>query len=98
VDCVNLVTGLGQEFLIKRLDFLVVDFLHASKNPADKVVMVMIRRFIYQLSVADVGYQDQALFGQKIQGTVNSGLGQARQVSMHMLVNLGRGEVATCLI
>jgi phage-related holin len=63
VDCVDLVTGVCQEFFIKRLDFLVVNFLHATTKPADEVVMVMVSHLVDQLPVANMGNQYQTLFG-----------------------------------
>jgi hypothetical protein len=98
MDGIDLIASPSQEVFIKGFDFLVINLLHAATNPANEVMVVMVSYLIYQLPMTNMGHQHQTLLSQEVQGAVDSGLSQTRQVIMHLLVDLSRREMATSLV
>jgi hypothetical protein len=47
-----------------------VDLFHATANPADQVMVIMVSHLVNQLPVAEVSNQYQALFA-TVQGAVD---------------------------
>jgi hypothetical protein len=98
MDSIDLIASPSQKLFIKGYDFLVIDLLHAAANPANEVMVIMVSYLIYQLPMTNVGHQHQTLLSQEVQGAVDSGLSQTRQVIMHLLIDLGWSKMATSLV
>jgi hypothetical protein len=93
MDSVDSETGARHQPVEEGNQLGMVDILHLPASPADQVVVVPTGYLVDQLTMTDMRYQNQPLFDQEVQGAIDSRLGHAGQLALHLLEDLAWSEV-----
>ena len=88
-------SAVGFQFSVNSFKWGMVDLDLATAFAADQVMMVLLRDFVDQMSVAYVGGAGQSVLGQELERSVNGGLRQTGGNFFGTSKHLGRRKMRT---